>query len=209
MQSLSSSEKRLHFKHPPIIEAVIAFSVVPLPDSVVSRFQDCASEMTGLGYHKVEPVMQHHFQITVQRGISSAGTADLPIGAKYTSQNGLHAVQFNKTAFVFSRLGQYDRWEQFRDEGKRLWEVYSRVSGGARPILVGVRFINKLLIPTTAEPDEYINALAKLPNHVAPQIQEMFMRVVAPIADPPGRFIHNDGILPPREGRLFHRSFRQ
>jgi uncharacterized protein (TIGR04255 family) len=198
-QSLDSSEKRLHFKNPPIIEAVIAFSVIPLPDSVVSRFQDCASEMTGFGYPKFEPVMQHHFQIKVESGVSSAGTSDLPIGVKFTSENGLHAVQFNRTAFVFSRLGQYDRWEQFRDEGKRLWEVYLRVSGGARPILVGVRFINKLFIPAAAETDEYINALAKLPNHIAPQIYEVFMRVVTPVADPPGRFIHNQALLPPEK----------
>lgn len=194
-----NSGKRLHFKNPPIIEAVIAFSVVPLPDSVLARFEDCARQMTQLGYTRLAPVTQHQFQIRVESGVSSAGTADSPIGVQFVSEDRLHAVQFNKTAFVFSRLGQYDRWEQFRDEGKKLWEVYARVSGGVVSVLVGVRFINKLFIPRTASPEEYVRAMPVLPREIAPAINEMFMRVGCPIDAPPGRFIHNQALLPPEK----------
>jgi uncharacterized protein (TIGR04255 family) len=196
---LNNAGKRLHFKNPPIIEAVLAFSVAPLPDSALLRFQSCADEMRDLGYVSPSPVTQHQFQIRVESGVSSADHADSPVGVKFMSDNRLHAVQFNRTAFVFSRLGQYDRWEQFRDEGKRLWNVYTRISGGVRAILIGVRFINKLFIPMGASPEEYICALPHFPSHIAPTINEMFMRVVTPIADPPGRFIHNQALLPPEK----------
>ncbi|HTX40265.1 MAG TPA: TIGR04255 family protein [Acidobacteriaceae bacterium] len=193
---LTEASGRLHFKNPPIIEAVIAFTLVPLPDSSFSKFKDCAAEMRDAGYPNWSPIMRHQFQIRVESGVSSSGHEDLPIGLKFMSEDSLHAVQFNSSEFVFSRLGRYDRWESFRDEARRLWSIFVRISGEVKVLLVGVRFINKVFLPTGADPAQYMNARPQLPTEVAPEIIEMFMRVVAPIADPAGRFIHNQALLP-------------
>jgi uncharacterized protein (TIGR04255 family) len=191
----------LHFKNPPIIEAVIAFTVVPLSESVVTRFREFAPEMKEMGYSHSDPVVQHQFQVKLEKGVSSVGNVDSPIGVKFVSDDSLHAVQFNRTGFVFSRLGRYDRWEQLRDEGRRLWNLFERLSVDPQVITVGVRFINKLFIPVGVDPGEYVHALPLIPDEVAPMITEMFMRVVSPIDSPPGRFVHNQALLPPeRDG---------
>lgn len=150
--------------------------------------------------------------MTLDSGVSSIGSKDDQIGVRFNSEDSLHAVQFNRNAFVFSRLGRYDRWEQLRDEAKKLWNVYSGVADGPKIVLAGVRYINKLFIPTNAEPEEFVRAYPNIPKHIAPVIYEMFMRTVSPILEPPGRFIHNQVLLPQeREGYatlLFDNDFQ-
>lgn len=191
----------MRFKNPPIIEAVLAFTVAPLPELLLPKLQGSKTEMKELGYSKSEPVIQHQFQVKFERGVSSVGNLDSPIGVKFISDDSLHAVQFNRTGFIFSRLGRYDCWEQLIDEGRRLWDVYERMAGETKVVTVGVRFINKLFIPVTAPPEEYVRARPEIPERVAPSIRELFMRIVSSIENPPGRFIHNQALLPPeRDG---------
>jgi uncharacterized protein (TIGR04255 family) len=120
-----------------------------------------------------------------------------PLGLKFLSEDGLHAVQFNRNAFVFSRLGQYDSWEQFREEAKRLWEIYSRANDGKEAINVTVRYINKLFIPEGVDPETYVRAFPKLPDEISSPIDDLFMRVGMEIAEPKGRFFHTQALLPP------------
>ena len=192
-------KKRLHFKNPPIVEAVLAFTIPPQAEGVINEFHGCRGEMADLGYPKLDPLSEHALQIRIESGLSAAQSTDSPSGIRFTSKDGLHVAQFNRKSFVFSRVGHYDRWEQFRDEGKKIWQVYRRVTTEAPIIMVAVRFINKLLIPRNSEPEEFIHAFPSLPQTVAPTFNEVFMRVVCPIPDPPGRFIHNQALLPPEK----------
>jgi len=193
---IEAERKRLHFQNPPIIEAVISFTVAPLPESTLGRFEACAARMRSLGYIRAGTVSHHFFQVRVESGASSIGSSDDQLGVRFNSEDSLHAVQFNRNAFVFSRLGRYDRWERLRDEAKKLWLVYSGASGGPKLLTAGVRYINKLFIPNGKEPSEYVTAYPQLPSHIVPTISEMFMRIVSPIENPPGRFIHNQVLLP-------------
>lgn len=152
--------------------------------------------MQSLGYAKTGKVSHHVLQVRIESGASSIGSSDAQLGVRFNSKDSLHAVQFNRNAFVFSRLGHYDRWEQLRDEARKLWSVYSGASGGPKMVVAGVRFINKLFIPKSQEPSEYVTAYPQLPSQIAPTINEMFMRTVSPIEDPAGRFIHNQVLLP-------------
>jgi uncharacterized protein (TIGR04255 family) len=204
--------KRLHFKNPPIIEAVIAFTVALLPESSVPRFERSSDRMNAIGYRSAGNVTQHSFQLTLTQGVSAAGSEDTRIGVRFNSEDSLHAVQFNRNGFVFSRLGRYDCWEQLRDEARKLWEVYLEAAEGPKVVLAGVRYLNKLFIPTNEEPEEFVRAYPQIPKHIAPTIYQSFMRTVSTIVDPPGSFIHNQVLLPQeREGfatLLFDNDFQ-
>jgi len=194
-------ENGLHFKNPPIIEAVIAISVLPLPDSVIERFQASADELKAAGYRQPEPITQHQFEFRIENGVPSTDSIQSPIGLKFVSEDNLHATQFNRGAFVFSRLGKYDCWEQFRNEARKLWEIYLRMSGGAQAVGLGVRYINKVFIPSGADPDDYVRVSPEFPKSISPVISEMFMRIGVPIDEPVGKFVHTQALLPPeREG---------
>ncbi len=206
------SARRLHFKNPPIIEAVIALSIAPLPESVIEKFRGFVDEMTAAGYRQPEPVTEHQIQFKIESDASSFDKSASPLGLKFLSEDGLHAVQFNRNAFVFSRLGRYDTWEQFRDEARKLWEVYSRATGHREAINLGVRYINKLFIPVGVDPEIYVRAFPKLPDEISSPLHELFMRVGMEIAEPKGRFFHTQAILPrEREGfatLLFDNDFQ-
>lgn len=187
---------RLHFKNAPIIEAVIAISIAPLPASALEAFRSTSDEMIASGYRSPEFLTQHQLQMRIESGVSRTDTQDQAIGLKFLSEDGLHAVQFTRSAFVFSRIGAYDCWEQFRDEAKKLWKIYSQLPNVGEPTALGVRYINKLFIPDNANPEDYVCAFPKFPDNLSPLISDMFMRLGVPIREFSGKLVHTQALLP-------------
>ena len=74
------SARRLHFKNPPIIEAVIALSIAPLPESVIEKFRGFVDEMTAAGYRQPEPVTEHQIQFKIESDASSFDKSASPLG---------------------------------------------------------------------------------------------------------------------------------
>lgn len=194
---LATPARRLHFKNPPIVEAVIAFQVAALPESVIDDFQAGADTLVSAGYKQPEPLTKHEVQIQFQGADSSFGGKGTPHGLKFTSEDGQHVVQFNREGFVFSRIGHYDSWDPFRDECRKLWEIYSALIGTDDIYGYGVRYINKLYIPLGGNAEEYISVFPHLPEGIPSEMSECFMRLALPIAVPRGRLIHQQILLPP------------
>lgn len=69
------------------------------------------------------------------------------LGLRCESEDKLHIGQFNRDGFVFSRLRPYQKWEQFYQEGLRLWGLYSEVAKPSDIQRIGLRFINRIEFP--------------------------------------------------------------
>lgn len=65
-------------------------------------------------------------------------------GLRCESADKLHIAQFNRDGFSFSRLKPYQSWEQFSQEGMRLWELYNEVAQSSEIQRLGLRFINRI-----------------------------------------------------------------
>jgi len=195
----SSVPEPLHFKNPPIVEAVIAIDVSLLPESILEQFRSLVAQMGEFGYNTPMPVSRHHFQIKINAGDSIAETRDIDHGLRFDSSDGLHAVQFNRTGFIFSRLGKYETWDLFRDEAKKLWHVYSAEIGPAELKDYGVRYINKVFLPNDEDYKDYLQIYPHLPGNIPGSIQECFMRLGMPIADPQGKLVHQQILLAPEK----------
>lgn len=68
-------------------------------------------------------------------------------GLRFRSRDEKHIAQFNRDGFVFSRMEPYVDWSQFTNEGLKLWEAFC---GLAQPIeihRIGLRFINRIVLP--------------------------------------------------------------
>ena len=61
----------------------------------------------------------------------------------------MHIAQFNKDAFVFSRLNPYEDWERFSGEALRLWGIYCELLKPSEVRRVGLRFINRVVVKQT------------------------------------------------------------
>ncbi len=136
-----------HLSKAPIVESVIDIRVasdvkwdeITLKKDLQNRLKD---------YPKIEELREFRYHVLAAPGSDQQTkhkAEDLGcVGLKLQSADGLHIVQFNQGAFVFSRLKPYQDWSQFIGESLRLWEIYRTIF---RPITIqrlGVRFINRI-----------------------------------------------------------------
>jgi len=145
MTSIDLTETFSHLFKAPIVEAVIAVNVVP---SVTWDEISLQSELKRHlpDYPKVEPVRQTRYQLLIGRQ-NNPTVEDLGcVGFKFQSSNNLHIAQFNKEAFVFSRLKPYLDWAQLSQEALRLWAIYFELLQPREVIRIGLRFINRIAI---------------------------------------------------------------
>jgi uncharacterized protein (TIGR04255 family) len=191
--------KPLRFKNPPIVEAIIAFQIMPLPESAIGDFSSGVQAMSDHGYRQPEPVTKHEVQIKFEGPSSTFGGIGSQHGLRFNSEDGLHAVQFNRDGFVFSRLGKYRSWELFREECKKPWDIYLAVSGVRDIVSYGVRYINKLRLPLMQNFEEYINIYPHLPDGIPKMIHGCFMRLELAVSAPAGQLVHQQILLPPEE----------
>src|SRR5439155_25920460 len=53
-----------------------------------------------------------------------------------------------RDGFVFRRLRPYEQWQQFVNEALRLWKVFQDIGKPAEIQRLGVRFINRISLPS-------------------------------------------------------------
>jgi uncharacterized protein (TIGR04255 family) len=139
-------EKFPHLSKAPIIEATIDIRAVlsaswdetALHKKLKTRLSD---------FSKIEAIRATRFQISFPKKQANQPLEDIGcVGFKLHSNNNLHIAQFNKEAFVFSRLKPYEDWEHFSQEALRLWAVYYELLKPTNIIRIGLRFINRISI---------------------------------------------------------------
>jgi len=132
-----------HYARAPITEAIIDLRVELPEDKSVSDL-----ESVHKGLETAYPMMKHrslavfHGEIGNQGAAAAASSKN--IGFLLTSQDGKYIFQARLDGFTMSRLAPYENWEPFRDEARRLWNVYRAVAKPAKVTRLAVRFINRL-----------------------------------------------------------------
>lgn len=139
-------EKFPHLSKAPIVEAVLDIRVVPSVkwDEAVLR-EELKQRLAD--FPKIETLREARVQITPPEQPGKPVFEDIGcVGFKLHSNDNLHIVQFNKGAFVFSRLRPYVDWEQFSREALRLWVIYCELLKPSEVRRIGLRFINRIAI---------------------------------------------------------------
>jgi uncharacterized protein (TIGR04255 family) len=196
---LAADTKPLQLKNPPIVEAVIGISVPRLAEGILEQLKELAAQMLELNYQGPTPVSQSNFQFVIKEGQSSVENRDFLLGWRFDSKDKLHSVQFKIDGFVFSRLGSYQTWEQFRGEAKKLWDLYYRVIAPTELAEFGVRYINKVFIPQGEQVSDYLTVYPYIPQGLPQDVLDSFMRLGLPLEAPQGRFTHQHILLPPEK----------
>ena len=163
--TVNFSDKFSHLAHPPIVEAVIDIRIasdvkwdeIALKKDLQNRLKD---------YPKIEELRELRYHISAGPGPDQHNkpkTEDLGcVGLKLHSADGLHVVQFNQGAFIFSRLKPYQDWGQFTAEAFRLWKIYCEIFHPVTVQRLGVRFINRLPAqPEYSGLEDYYNSAPK------------------------------------------------
>ncbi|MFH1421997.1 MAG: TIGR04255 family protein [Planctomycetota bacterium] len=142
------NEEFPHLSKAPIIEAAIEIRIVPhtkwdestIINELKQRFPD---------YPKIEPLKLTKIQISPSANQKNQSFDLGCVGFKLHSGDNLNIVQFNKGAFIFSRLKPYVNWEPFCQEAFRLLTIYHdlfKLGLETKIIRIGLRFINRISI---------------------------------------------------------------
>lgn len=149
-------EKFPHLSKAPIVEAVLDIRVVPSvkwdETSLQAELKQCLP-----GFPKVETIREARVQIVPPGLPGKPAFEDVGcVGLKLHANDNLHIAQFNKGAFVFSRLKPYADWGKFSQEALRLWAIYCELLKPTEVRRIGLRFINRIAVKqATIELSDY------------------------------------------------------
>ncbi len=137
-----------HLANAPLVEAVIDLRVRMPAEFNVEVFAG-PQERFGPGYKGPQRLTQMQLTFQAELGVppKSRIVHQGLTGFRYDSSDGKRIAQFQKDGFTFSHLAPYTNWEQFFSEAARLYHIFFEVGHPEEVTRVGVRYINRLLLP--------------------------------------------------------------
>jgi len=142
--------ERIHYPRAPITEAIIDFVVTPRHSFSV---EDLAliRDVVADSYPIQEDEYIYSQQVSVPKPGAPAEYDSAPqhTGYRFTSPDKRQIFYARVNGFAFAVRAPYDRWETFRDEAHRLWDLYRSFTEAESVMRAAVRYINRIDIPET------------------------------------------------------------
>jgi uncharacterized protein (TIGR04255 family) len=185
-----------HYSHAPITEALIDIQVKLPPEVKLDNLAQVYSSIQA-EYPQREEVLL--FQGQMMAGASVGATASQsPIGYIASRGDQKQILQLRLNAFAFSRLAPYDCWENFRDEAKRLWNIYQSVTHPEAIVRLALRYINRLDIPLPiGDLKEYLRTFPEVSPDLPQGLSGYFMQLQIPQENLGTMLVINQAIVPP------------
>jgi uncharacterized protein (TIGR04255 family) len=165
------------FKNPPITEAIIDIRAVSAPGVDLEALKDFAH-----GLESRFPLRQEHFglqqtfQVKLEGGPPKISSSTAVDGLLFRSSDNQRVVQARLNGFAFNRLRPYDRWEKFSAEALELWERYKSVARPVNVTRIGVRYLNRILLPLpVSNYREYCLLFPEFPKEFSSRTQDFFL----------------------------------
>jgi uncharacterized protein (TIGR04255 family) len=168
-------------KNAPITEALIDIRIKAKADFDAHKFMSLNDTIAN-EYPINKPRHRWEGRVEFKEGGAPSQTAtDTIDGYTFTSADGKQLFQAQIDGFTFNRLKPYEKWETFRDEALRLWELYKTLF---KPDItrIALRFINKIEIPilphSLLDFDEYLTAAPIVPKELPQGLSSFLTRIV-------------------------------
>jgi uncharacterized protein (TIGR04255 family) len=194
--------------HSPIIEAFCE----------IRFLQDTPWDLTipGLFYEDVKadyPKKESLQQTRVEwqagpEGISNRITGDISL-MRFRREDDKALIQIGPNVLSMHVLPPYPKWPFFRTMIQNGLDSYRKIASPAGFERIGLRYINRISIPST-EPgqqvqiEEYLLALPHLPSPVPQTFLRWFMNVAVPHEDSNGTLAIQTANLPPTESNAIN-----
>jgi len=190
-----------HYTKTSITEAVIDLRVEIPSEVTLSTLRSLQSSVES-HYPVCEDVVA--FQGQFQAGLSIAATASQSlIGYSFSSSDKKQIFQVRLDGFTFSRLAPYERWESFRDEARRLWDIYQVAINPKSVNRVAVRYINRLDLPLPFNDfKDYLRTVPEVSPDLPQGLSDYFMQLQIPQEDLQGMLVLNETLMPPPEDNV-------
>ena len=159
------------------MEALIEFRVTP--DAKIEALADLRDAVKG-DYPVWQEQMDTRARLEVsQTGVQSSHHRE-PAGFLAWSAARNKCVSFGVRRFAFSHLRPYKDWESLRDEARALWHTYRQTRSSTSVTRVGVRFINRILLPHNARLEDYFQTYPRIAETLPQGVTNILMRLEMP-----------------------------
>lgn len=145
----------IQFKNPPIKEAIIDIKIKQLNRYNLEKIENVGSLLKTYPTKKVLLSGSFEFKIDKKIGPKVGKTTSNVIGYRFETKSNDKVAQFKLDGFSFSILNNYKSWEDFTKAAKELWKKYLTVVEPQIVTRVSCRFINRILIPSNKNLNEY------------------------------------------------------
>jgi uncharacterized protein (TIGR04255 family) len=169
-----------HYERAPVVEAIIEIRCeVPERDST-EFLRDSVDHSI---FTSEEQILQVTGTVQVAEGTSFTGAMEPRItGYRFRRSNPDQAVQARMNGFAFSWLGAYKDWDELTTETEKHWLKYLQVAEPVKATRLGVRFINRIVVPTQLiEFNDYLRIGVNVPPYLPQEIRAYLIRVQIPI----------------------------
>lgn len=185
-----------HYQKPPITEAIIDFRV-ELPTEIGVNELNKAHGGEEATYPSVEQLHAAFGQMQVGPQVSAiAGSQH--IGYLFRSVDGKQIYQARLQGFTMSRLAPYESWNTFRDEARRLWDLYCSVAKPSRIVRLAVRYINRIDIPLPLNDfKNYLRTVPEVSSDLPQGLAGYLMQLAVPLEDIKSLTLINETIIEP------------
>ena len=159
--------ERRWYRNAPIIEATISLGVVT-PATLTVEDLDAIEGIEKGRYTKAGNEYFYSGEVIVPEPGAPPEHDDVHehLGYGFSSDDGRQFFRARLDTFDFSVAQPYDAWEPFRNEARRLWDIYKEVSGVNEISRVAVRYVNRIDVPTSVSVDlnDYLHIYPEIPD---------------------------------------------
>jgi uncharacterized protein (TIGR04255 family) len=181
-----------HYSRSPIVEAIIDFQI-KLPEGVgpsdLELCQDAA-------YSDKKPlnVMVDRVDFGTE---GSTARASPHVGFLFTSADAKQLFQARCDGFTVHRLAPYPGWEPFREEARRVWDIYRRVAHPQRVKRIAVRYLNQFDLPLLAEITDFLRTFPEVAPDLPQALAGFGLELNIPLPDIKSTLLLRERVKPP------------
>lgn len=189
-------KERIRYSKAPITEAIIDFRLNLPAETSLKDLRDLFPKIQD-DYPNQEEYSIWEQQIAVGESDTIPPTQE-NLGYIYSTSDRKQVLIAAKNGFTFSRLAPYDRWETFRDEAQRLWNIYNSAVPVETLTRIATRYINRIDIPLpVVDLKDFLRTVPEVSPDLPQSLNGYFMQLQIPQEDIQAMVILNQAIIPP------------
>jgi len=190
-------QERRYYSKAPITEAIIDFRVARSSDMTLTNLDGLFAKIA-VDYPHKEHSLLLESQIITGDNVEASANQTL-VGYIYSSDDRKQILNAGLDGFTFSRLAPYSRWESFRDEAQRLWDIYQLNPQSMNITRVAVRYVNRIDIPlASGDFKRFFRTIPEVSPDLPKDLSGYFMQLQIPQVDISGMAVINQFMAPPQ-----------
>ncbi len=183
------------YKQAPITEALIDLRVANAHILSPEQFRKELS-IIATDYPTQREIVDFASEVSIGETVGAI-TRQTPFGLLWASADGKQVFQARQNGITFSKLAPYGQWSTFRDETRRLWNLYREITAPQQLLRIAVRYINRLDLPLPfVDLKEYLRTSPEISPALTQELSGYFMQLQLPQPDLKALLVLNQATVP-------------